>query len=260
MKHEAIDSKTTGLNGSPSKAGRPQLVSLGNRNTVDAGINAKQQLSQLNLKNSVVEVESKSLIQKAHELYNNGHQNQKNGAGGYRTPEKPQGLSLADRAARLQYEMNSNDLPAIEEAADKENDTFAQGGPIAALKHSGERREAARLRRERENTSGGRVISNDRSGLRSAEPSSAKKDLYRMYRDPNERNSIGIGQLARKDGIPSRKSYGLKPESQTPGQAPSKASDLISNMKDKVSLPRIQSSRSNQIEQPPSIISRQLSR
>ena len=136
--------------------------------------------------------------------------------------------------------MNSNDLPAIEEAADKENDTFAQGGPIAALKLSGERREAARLRRERENSSGGRVISNDRSGLRSAEPSSAKKDLYHMYRDPNERNSIGIGQLARKDGIPSRKApYGLKPESQTPGQAPSKASDLTAHMKDKVSLPRI---------------------
>ena len=106
--------------------------------------------------------------------------------------------------------MNSNDLPAIEEAADKENDTFAQGGPIAALKLSGERREAARLRRERENSqlSGGRAISNDRSGLRSAEPSSAKKDLYRMYREPGERNSMGIGQLARKDGIPTRARLG----------------------------------------------------
>ena len=74
-------------------------MSLGNRNTVDAGVNSKAQISQLNLKNSVVEVESKGLIQKAHELYNNSHQ--KSGAGGYRTPEKPQGLSLADRAARL---------------------------------------------------------------------------------------------------------------------------------------------------------------
>jgi len=42
MKHESIDSNTTGLNGSASKAGRPQLTSVGNRNTVDAGVNAKQ--------------------------------------------------------------------------------------------------------------------------------------------------------------------------------------------------------------------------
>ena len=89
MKHEEIDSKNIGLSSSASKAGRPQLTSLGNRNTVDAGVNAKQQLSQLNLNNRVVEVESKSLIQKAHELYNNSHQNQKNVAGGYKTPEKP---------------------------------------------------------------------------------------------------------------------------------------------------------------------------
>ena len=119
-------------------------------------------------------------------------------------------MSLADRAARL-AQVIGNDLPAIEEAADKENDTFAQGGPIAALKLSGERREAARLRREREGNSqlsGGRAISNDRSGLRSAEPSSAKKDLYRMYREPGERNSVGIGQLARKDGIPTRARLG----------------------------------------------------
>jgi len=30
-----------------------------------------------------------------------------------------------------------HDLPAIEEAFDKENDTFAQGGPIAALQLAG---------------------------------------------------------------------------------------------------------------------------
>ena len=41
-------------------------------------------------------------------------------------------MSLADRAARINQELN-RELPAIEEAADKENDTFAQGGPIAAL-------------------------------------------------------------------------------------------------------------------------------
>ena len=75
-----------------------------------------------------MEVESKSLIQKAHELYN--VQNSQ------RASEKPllpsQPLSLADRAARINNEMN-HELPAIEEAFDKENDTFAQGGPIAAL-------------------------------------------------------------------------------------------------------------------------------
>ena len=67
---------------------------------------------------------------------------QKNGL--YRTPEKhTQQLSLADRAARLNQAMD-NDLPAIEEAADKENDTFAVGGPIAALHLAGKRREAIR--------------------------------------------------------------------------------------------------------------------
>lgn len=53
------------------------------------------------------------------------------------------GLSLADRAARLNQGMD-HDLPAIEEAADKENDTFATGGPLQALKRAGMRREAAR--------------------------------------------------------------------------------------------------------------------
>jgi len=38
----------------------------------------------------------------------------------------------------------NHELPAIEEAFDKENDTFAQGGPIAALQMAGKRREAAR--------------------------------------------------------------------------------------------------------------------
>ena len=36
-------------------------------------------------------------------------------------------------------------MPAIEEAADKENDTFAQGGPIAAL-HAAVRRRGEAVR------------------------------------------------------------------------------------------------------------------
>lgn len=51
------------------------------------------------------------------------------------------------------------DLPAIEEAFDKENDTFAQGGPLAGL--------ARKIGREPKD------ISRDRSGIRSA--SSAQK-------------------------------------------------------------------------------------
>jgi len=46
------------------------------------------------------------------------------------------------------------DLPAIEEAFDKENDTFAQGGPLAGL--------ARKVGREP------KEISRDRSGIRSA--------------------------------------------------------------------------------------------
>jgi len=51
------------------------------------------------------------------------------------------------------------DLPAIEEAADKENDTFAQGGPLQGLA-----RAIGQEKRDR---------SRDRSGIRSA--SSAQK-------------------------------------------------------------------------------------
>jgi hypothetical protein len=49
----------------------------------------------------------------------------------------PEKQSLADRAARINQELN-HELPAIEEAADRENDTFATGGPIAALKLAGQ--------------------------------------------------------------------------------------------------------------------------
>lgn len=82
---------------------------------------AKPDMSSLNIGHNYVEVESKSLIQKAHELYNVQLQ---------RTPEKA--LSLAERAARINNEI-AHELPAIEEAFEKENDTFAQGGPLAAL-------------------------------------------------------------------------------------------------------------------------------
>jgi hypothetical protein len=120
------------------------------------------------------------------------------------TPEKMNnGLTLAERAARLNQAMD-HDLPAIEEAADKENDTFATGGPLQALKRAGMRREAARQKRESSaNSARIHSNSNDRSGLRSADPSSAKKDLYKMYREPSDRESLGIGNLVR-NGIPPK--------------------------------------------------------
>ena len=84
-----------------------------------------------------------------------------------------------------------------------------------------------------------------------------------MYREPNDRDSLGIGLLARNAGPPkSRQSHqpsGVGGESATPAQAPSKASDLISHMNRNLALPRIQSSRSSQLSQP-SILARQISR
>ena len=77
--------------------------------------------SQLNVSNtSVVEVESKSLIKKASDIKTNQMSEKKirSAASQNSTPEKL--ISLADRAARINYE-----LPKIEELADKENDTFA---------------------------------------------------------------------------------------------------------------------------------------
>ena len=172
---------------------------------------------------------------------------------------------MAERAARINNELNS-ELPAIEEAADKENDTFAQGGPIAALNLAGKRREAQRVKRESASQQSGRYQSRDRSHLRSAEPSvgSAKKNQYQMYREPGDRQSVGIGNLARNgQNLPpkSRLSYQPKEigEAYTPGHAPNKANDLVSHMNSKVSLPRIQSSRSNHMNMP-SIMSRQESR
>ena len=163
-----------------------------------------------------------------------------------KTPEKPQQpMSLADRAARIKNEMD-HELPAIEETYDKENDTFAQGGPIAALQIAGKRRELARQKRESASQASSRIHSRDRSHLRSAEPtSSAKKDQYRLYREPNDRESqhSGIGNLARNALPPRniRQSYQPKGvgEAYTPAMMPSKASDLVSHLKDRVSLPRI---------------------
>jgi hypothetical protein len=80
----------------------------------------------------VIEVESKNLIQKAHELHNvRGSAVSSGQKSLHSTPDKPAiGLSIAERAARMH---GGNDLPEIEEMADKENDTFAQGGPMKAL-------------------------------------------------------------------------------------------------------------------------------
>lgn len=94
----------------------------------------------------LLEVESKNLIAKANELNKVQHRNlsaNKPQRSSEQSLQQNISLSLADRAARLNNEFNS-ELPAIEEAFDKENDTFAQGGPIAALQLAGKRREAAR--------------------------------------------------------------------------------------------------------------------
>lgn len=164
----------------------------------DTSQTPKQRTSLQLSGNTHVEVESKSLIQKAHELYKNNHgSNRQSGelkkGIAYRTPDKSshQQLSLADRAARINHEQ---DLPAIDEAYDKENDTFAQGGPIAALKLHGQRREAQRQQKNRESISrdSSRIHSQDRSHLRSAEPSSANKE-FKLYREPDDGNSVGIG-------------------------------------------------------------------
>jgi hypothetical protein len=58
----------------------------------------------------------------------------------------------------------NNDLPAIEEAFDNENDTFAQGGPLAALKRpSGRQIEGNNCRRELNSQSSVRVRSNSQN-------------------------------------------------------------------------------------------------
>lgn len=138
MKLDAMDTGNAKLMHSASKAN-------GMRHKDES--QTPKDTQSLNLGGRVVEVESKSLIQKAHELYNNGLGDNNRAKGIYRTPDKPGNqLSLADRAARLNQELN-HELPAIEEAADKENDTFAQGGPIAALKLAGKRREMHRKQR-----------------------------------------------------------------------------------------------------------------
>lgn len=84
------------------------------------------------------------------------------------TPDKKNiAISLADRAARIH-----NDLPEIEEMADKENDTFAQGGPLKALNKIAKNPSLKNIeRKERE-----------RSHLRSAE----NNQKYRMYRESSE--------------------------------------------------------------------------
>jgi len=144
-------------------------------------------MSQLHLNKGkqVIEVESKNLIQKAHELYNvrsSASANSGRRSIDTETPEKKNvGLSIAERAARMHC---GNDLPEIEEMADKENDTFAQGGPMKALALL---RNASQKKMEQR--------TKERSQLRSADVSNDKK--YRMYREPGDRDSEGIGKLAR---------------------------------------------------------------
>ena len=68
---------------------------------------------------------SRSLMEKAHELHNsNRYSNSEQKA-------SAPAISIGNRAQRIIQEQM--DMPAIEELADKENDTFAQGGPLAGL-------------------------------------------------------------------------------------------------------------------------------
>jgi len=93
------------------------------------------------------------------------------------------------------------DLPTIEEAHDKENDTFAQGGPLAGLV-----RQVSRDARQR--------ASKERSGVRSANSATkpplnmltgaksvdvTDKRKYKMYREPGDNDSMGVGLLAARE-------------------------------------------------------------
>ena len=140
-------------------------------------------------------------------------------------------------------------MPKIDELADKENDTFAVGGPLAALKAV--RNISVKRLDQKEK---------ERSQLRSADINSNKK--YKLYREPNDKDSVGIGQLARAQLPPkSRLSHGYKNsevhESNTPSVISGKALDLN---KEGTKLPRIQSSRQSQINLPMVALSRQQSR
>ena len=199
-------------------------------NEKDRSANLKK-FSSLNLGNKqAVDVESKSLIQKAHDLYNvrGRHQSEKKLPSAQSvdsTPEKIQ-ISLADRAARL----NNQDLPKIDELADKENDTFAVGGPLQALKNA---RNISVKQLEQKNR--------ERSQLRSAEVS---KKQYKLYREPGDRDSVGVANLARAQLPPRSRLSNAKGshihETNTPAVISGKALDLDNNQ---MKLPRIQSSR-----------------
>ena len=86
-------------------------------------------------------------MQKAHDLHNSN----KN-ASESKKASQPSSISIGNRAHRLIQDV---EMPAIEELADKENDTFAQGGPLSGL--------AKRVSNEAR-----RKASKERSGLRSA--------------------------------------------------------------------------------------------
>ena len=158
-----------------------EITSRQQNQVAQTGVNNQKEnirnLSHVN-SSSVVDVESKSLIKKAVEIKSKpmSEKKIKSTASLNSTPEKI--ISLADRAARINYE-----LPKIEELADKENDTFAQGGPLQALKIA--RNISVKKLDQKEK---------ERSHLRSADVQNHK---YKMYREPGDRDSIGVGNLAR---------------------------------------------------------------
>jgi len=85
------------------------------------------------------------------------------------------------------------DMPAIEELADKENDTFAQGGPIAGLARNQVSKD--RVRKER---------SNVRSASNSSKPpllhprtDEKNRQKYKLYREPGD-EGMGAGLIAAK--------------------------------------------------------------
>lgn len=159
-------------------------------------------------------------MEKAHELHNIKTSEKK--------PNPTPPLSIGNRAHRLIEQQM--DMPAIEELADKENDTFAQGGPLAGL--------ARQISKEK--------VQRDRSNVRSASQSSKPgllgsrtdepKDKYKMYREPGDESSMGIGLLAAKERqqkFVSGSRLSHQPtthDSSTPTSNLRKAADLVASM------------------------------
>jgi len=97
------------------------------------------------------------------------------------------------------------ELPMIYELAEgKENDTFATGPPLMkVVPVTNKRLEEAHKARMARNVSNESSNSQPRNGPipRSADPKS-NKAVYRLYREPNDASSLGVGQLARVDNKP----------------------------------------------------------